>query len=163
MIGLDFYYPMSNIWGMETVNSWIRRTTEGHSIRAVALKIGVAQPTLSRQMSEHKVTPETVVAIARAYNANPLEGLEAQGLLNADDLAQYRVAPAWHKVSDRELLDEIERRLTSGAAGKELASGDETLNVAPPRLTLLSGEEIDGSLPYAADTERPGDDPGEDQ
>lgn len=136
------------------INDWLRDATGGASLRAMALKIGMPVPTLTRQ-SRATFQPATIVEIARAYDANPLEGLEALGLLTKKDLRAYRSAPDWRSVSDRELLDELERRLRAGQASDLLTSGDiEPAPREPLRLVTDDAPTDALDLPYAAGSSR---------
>ncbi|MGQ4531812.1 hypothetical protein ACUH96_00735 [Dermabacteraceae bacterium P13077] len=153
------------------VHAWVRETTGRATDASVARKSGLNQTTYSRQVRTSSYKPSTIVAIARAYNANVLEGLITLGLINGDDIEEVRVLVDLHNVTDEELLDEVARRITSGRAGATLASGD-SVNVSDPasnvtpinratREELYEGinEEELLNLPYAAATPK---DTGED-
>ncbi|WP_058234992.1 hypothetical protein [Devriesea agamarum] len=149
----------------ETLKQWMTRVTQGASLRAIASAAGIKQATLARQAAENRISPESVVAIAHTYNANVLEGLIAQRLLRPDDITQVREVIGLREASDRELADEILRRLNE--RGTDTLNSDEKTRaprMSVPRLTLLSDDAPKEweDMPYAADTEHPGDDPGED-
>lgn len=127
------------------ISHWIDRVTGGASLRSISRHLSISQPAFSRQLQEGRVSAEVVRDIARAYDASPLEGLEVLEFLTREELREYRAAPEWRKVSDRELLDEIERRLTSGVASNELASGD---TPPSPPLQLTPREPVE----WAADS-----------
>ena len=90
---------------------WYRRTTKDASTNAVALKAGIVQSTLSRQLKAGDLTPESVVAIARAYRVDVLDGLVELGLISADDIRAHGVHVALRGALDIELAAEITRRL----------------------------------------------------
>lgn len=143
----------------ETLPQWIRRITNGASMRSIAHTSGLKQATLARQMSGQRVPAETVAAIGHAYGANVLEGLLAHGLLTPDDIESVREVVGLRECSDRELTDEILRRLDERGTD----SLDEP-HPSAPRLTVLSDDVPEGweEMPHAADAERDGDDTGED-
>lgn len=137
---------------------WVRRVTDGAPDAEVARRIAVNQTTYSKQRRSSKYTPDTIVRISRAYGANPLEGLVAHGLLTREDIRTVRDVIDVRTASDDELLAEVERRIKSRSASATMASGD------PIPVTILSDDVPPGweELPNAADAERRGDDPDED-
>lgn len=145
----------------EKIRQWVDRVSGGASLRAIARAIDAKHPTLSRQLSESALEPRYAVAIARAYNEDPLEALVICGLITREEIRRGQHTLELSKASDRDIANEILRRLEERGT-ENLEPVDEGLNVPPPRLTLLNGEQIDGRLDYAADKEQPGDDPGED-
>lgn len=147
----------------EKIRTWVDRTTGGESLRQIARNIGVSHPTLSRQLTAAALDPYAVVAIARVYDADPLDGLVALGLITRREVRQGLRGLTLENASDQQLMDEVLRRLNERGTENLTDTEDPGLFVSPSGLTLLSGETIPGGLPYAADVERPGDDSGEDQ
>lgn len=91
---------------METIKEWIDRVTNHEPILSVSQKTGMNQPTLSRQIKENRVTPETIKRIARAYDASLIEGYIRIGLLTVDDIKDFGVKIALEEASDIELAEE---------------------------------------------------------
>lgn len=95
---------------------WLKRVSGGASVLAAATRIKADQSTLNRQL---KAGPpaDVIVAIARAYDADPVAALVEAGFITA------READAGHDLSEAEhlawlsdaaddvLLAEIGRRL----------------------------------------------------
>lgn len=150
----------------EKLSEWVDRVTGGQSQRAIARELNnhghqISSPSLSRHLPQGTLAPEIVVAIARIWDASPLDGLVACGLIMRREVTEGVKSLELATASDRDIANEILRRLEERGT-ENLEPVDEGLNVPPPRLTLLNGEQVDGRLDYAADKEQPGDDPGED-
>lgn len=150
----------------EKLSEWVGRVTGGQSQRSIARELNshghrISSPSLSRHLPQGTLSPEIVVAIARIWDASPLDGLVACGLITQREVIGGLKTVELSAASDRDIANEILRRLEERGT-ENLEPADEGLNVPPPRLTLLNGEQIDGRLDYAADEEQPGDDPGED-
>lgn len=150
----------------EKLSEWVDRVTGGQSQRAIARELNnhghqISSPSLSRHLPQGTLAPEIVVAIARIWDASPLDGLVACGLITRREVTEGVKSLELATASDRDIANEILRRLEERGT-ENLEPVDEGLNVPPPRLTLLNGEQVDGRLDYAADKEQPGDDPGED-
>ncbi|MGQ4544574.1 hypothetical protein ACUH97_08170 [Dermabacteraceae bacterium P13088] len=151
-----------------TIKQWISKVTGEASMAAVAKEIGYAKATYSRQLQKNAILPETVVAIARSYKASPLEGLMLLGLLNEDDLVEFRSVASLESATDEELAGEILRRLNATSRDNlsdPVNVSDPASNVTPinraTREELYEGinEEELLNLPYAAATPK---DTGED-
>lgn len=92
---------------------WYRRVVRDSSVNAVATKAGLVQSTLNRQVAAGELTPESVVAIARAFGADVIGGLIELGLLREDDIRAHGVHVALTQALDIELAAEILRRSSS--------------------------------------------------
>lgn len=69
--------------------TYVRRTAGTNSQALIVSATGIHQATVSRWLrGESKPRPETAVAFARAYNANPVDALVAAGVLKVSDLEQ---------------------------------------------------------------------------
>lgn len=99
------------------LSEWYRRTVGDDSINQAAEHAGIQQATLNRQLKSGKLTPETVVAVARAYGKSAVKALLIQGLLRRDDVAVFARVEALESASDREIADEVWRRLTKDEPG----------------------------------------------
>lgn len=100
---------------MDKKNEWMLLTTNGASVNEISAKTGVSLSTIWRHKKDMSFTAEEVIAIARAYHANPLAGLVAFGYLTEQeagmpvDVEQSALEAA----SAKNLLEELTRRLES--------------------------------------------------
>ncbi len=98
---------------MDKKNEWMLLTTNGASVNEISAKTGVSLSTIWRHKKDMSFTAEEVIAIARAYHANPLTGLVAFGYLTEQeagmpvDVEQSALEAA----SAKNLLEELTRRL----------------------------------------------------
>lgn len=120
--------------------AWYRHVTGTDSVNAVAKRAGLVQTTLAAQVRKGELTPQSAVAIARAYQSDPLHALVAIGLVAADEVDAYARRVALGDVSDEELAREVWVRMSSGAASAPLTAPEP----APeePRERPLSMQEI---------------------
>lgn len=65
---------------------WLARATAGETQTQIAERLGVSRATVARWARRSVLDPNTVLAIARAYNADPIQGLLASGWLEPGDL-----------------------------------------------------------------------------
>jgi AraC-like DNA-binding protein len=96
---------------MTKISEWINATRASDSIRAVSKRAGLSTSTLARQIQDDTVTPETVVAIARAYDGNLLAGLVAAGLITEVEAHRAAQRMALHEADERDLIRELARRV----------------------------------------------------
>src|SRR5690625_335507 len=99
---------------MKTMMRWYTNTVKDDSVSAVARKSGVVQTTLNRHVNEQKLTAEEVIAIARAYGASAVRALVETGHLTDLDVAGYRRAASIDTLTDREIADEVWKRMVEG-------------------------------------------------
>lgn len=102
--------------------AWYRHVTGTDSVNAVAKRAGLVQTTLAAQVRKGELTPQSAVAIARAYQSDPLHALVAIGLVAADEVDAYARRVALGDVSDEELAREVWVRMSSGAASAPLTA-----------------------------------------
>lgn len=94
---------------------WLKRVSGGASVLAAAGRIDADQSTLNRQL---KAGPpaDVIVAIARAYDADPVAALVEAGILTAHevnsdhDLSEVEHLAWLRRQSDAVILAEIGRR-----------------------------------------------------
>jgi len=108
---------------MPDMRPWIATFTDDPII-AIAERIGATQGNLNRQVNGTTNIPsETVVKIARAYDANPLPGLVEIGLIEPGDIRRSEQSISEREVllqvSDEALVVEIRRRLGLSARSPE--------------------------------------------
>lgn len=98
---------------MSTIKSWLREITANATNGAIADKIKISRSTLNRQISLGAVPAETIIEIARAYGANVIAGLVANGIITKDEAFQTTVIDTLRLSSDADLLNEVWRRLNA--------------------------------------------------
>lgn len=100
------------------IKEWLDRITGGDTRENIADTINVSRRTLQNQIAG---TPkmETVVAIAEAYDANPITALVDLGLVDERHLARLvgDIDAALTAASPEALGAEVLRRLKEGRAG----------------------------------------------
>jgi len=101
---------------MNNAQRWIARTCRGDSLRKIARRTGLSEATLSRRTRADALPIESVVAIAREYEAPILDALVENGFLEGRDIAGDRVERVLRAASDDQLLKEIRRRIGRGQA-----------------------------------------------
>lgn len=111
--------------GAMTQREWLESVSGETSVRAVALAVGIRQPTLDRWIKT-EIPPVEVVRIARHYGTSPVEALVATGLITlaeAMDHAGIRsaeVAQALREATDSQMLHELGQRLEERDEGEML-------------------------------------------
>jgi hypothetical protein len=141
------------------MRAWLARTA-GASVNAVAAEIGMTQTTLNAQINgSATLKPETVVKIARAYEADPVAALVELGLITAEEAgAVHDLTEADHlawladdqRATDAILLDEIGRRLDERNGGTSVTpirpkSSDPAPRVPARRVAKKSAEKAGAS------------------
>lgn len=99
--------------------NWYRATVGGDTTNAVANRSGLVGSTLDRQLKADSLRPESAVAIARAYGADPVDALVAVGLLTAEEVARRGSRVVLAELTDRMLADEVWDRMAEGRGVKE--------------------------------------------
>ena len=97
---------------------WLKNvagTTGGTlSINAIATKSELPQATLNRHVNAGALAAEEVISICRAYRYPVTQGLLDLGFITEKELQLPAIHAALHDATDRELVDEIARRLEQG-------------------------------------------------
>ena len=98
---------------MDKKNEWMLLTTNEASVNEISAKTGVSLSTIWRHKKDMSFTAEEVIAIARAYHANPLTGLVAFGYLTEQEAGTStgRERMPLSAVGNETLLRELTRRL----------------------------------------------------
>lgn len=107
------------------ITTWLTTTVGEDTLNAVAVRSGVSGATLHRQSKSGDFSPETVVSIARAYEVSVIDALIAQGLIDATDVATTYALDALMDATDKQLVDEIARRLEMADASGETTVFDD--------------------------------------
>lgn len=92
------------------IADWYTKTVRNDSTNMVAENAGIVPASLYRQLP-HKLSPQSVVKIARAYGVSAIEGLVALGLLDDSDIRMLEISDSLKNASSDELLREIAARL----------------------------------------------------
>lgn len=71
------------------------------SQRAASAKSGMAESTLSRQLSRGSLRPEMVIALCRGYGRSPVTGLIETGYLNEWEADGVGIQFALHRASNQ--------------------------------------------------------------
>jgi transcriptional regulator with XRE-family HTH domain len=124
---------------------YFRIQTQERSVRAIALRAGLDQSTLNRQLNgTTSLTVETVVAIARAYDLDFADTFIAVGFITADEARRFSRRFSLSDYSDQDLTLEIVRRVNNGSATTL------TEPVAQEAVDEVLGENATGhdSVPY---------------
>lgn len=109
--------------------SWYRAVTQEDSVNAVAKRAGLVQTTLAAQVRKGELTPQSVVAIARAYQSDPLSALVAVGFLTDEEVTAYAHRAALEDASDEDLAREVWLRMSSGSASEPITAPEPPLSM----------------------------------
>lgn len=159
------YLATVPIVGPMNVEAWFKDLTDSSSLREAAEKSGISKSTLSRNLDANTMTPETVIALCRAYDRSPVSGLIETEYINDYELHGPDVEVALREATNEQLLDEIMRRSDPQARYLFGNEGDEEIIGLAPHLTPVSEpsgslhddddglvQEWDDSVPHAADS-----------
>lgn len=106
------------------VSEWLIGLKGEDSMRAASQKSGYAQTTLQRQIDKGALSPEMVIALCRAYDRSPVQGLVETGYINEYEVEGVDLAIALHDATNEQLLNEIMRRSDPEARYLFGADGD---------------------------------------
>lgn len=116
---------------------WVRENSDGASVVSIAESIGVS-PISVHRWRDSTPKPEHVRTFADAYGLRRVDAFVAAGLLDPADVSHVPAPPAGVATfSNRQLLDEIERRMTAPAAA------------TPPPLHLAADTSTDDGVEKA--------------
>lgn len=96
---------------LPTWNEWLDHATEGETQIQIAERLGVSRATVARWVHRKVLEPNAVLAIARAYHADPIQGLLASGWLKPQDLNNGGMLYMVSYAPLRMLVNELHRRL----------------------------------------------------
>ena len=117
-----------------TTKAWLEELVTPDSLRAAAAKSNIAVSTLSRQ--QDSLPPEMVIALCRAYDRSPVQGLIETGYINDYEVEGPDVAIALDKATNQQLLDQVMKR--SDPHARYLFGADEDTIGLSPHLTAVS-------------------------
>lgn len=152
-------------------NAWLLELIGDDSQRTASAKSGMAESTLSRQLSRGSLRPEMVIALCRGYNRSPVTGLIETGYLREWEAEGVGIPFALHNASNQQLLDEIMRRSDPEALylfGDPTGEAIDYENVDAPVTNLdahrsnAQSAPADTHLRYAAKRGKPEPEEGDD-
>lgn len=113
----------------DNFRAFMAKATGVESVRAWARKAGVEPTTLLRQMARGEIKPQTLVAICRAYGIPFLRAFVAAGYITQGEADNAGVHGALEDATDRQLVEEMLRRVERREAGPEITEpvGDDLL------------------------------------
>ncbi|MEV6769893.1 hypothetical protein AB0N05_14830 [Nocardia sp. NPDC051030] len=94
----------------EQLKRWIEDLTGGDSTRSIAAVTGIPQATLARHLAMPTPPVETLIEIARAYAANPVEVQVVAGIITEAEAQRAGSGSAIRHATTRQLLTELLRR-----------------------------------------------------
>ena len=107
---------------------WVARVTRGETSRQVGERIGHSHTTALRWMHDG-ASPEAVIGLALAYDADVVEALVVSGWLEAKDVRRLNLDSALRQLPPTHLTGELHRRAREAeAARRERARTEERLD-----------------------------------
>lgn len=95
-------------------NQWLARVTNHASDHEVARRAGITHTTIGRWRKSGRAPAEGIITIARAFRADPIDGMVAAGLLTEADLMNGGLRNAVRHAPTAFLTDELHERAVSG-------------------------------------------------
>ncbi|WP_412100161.1 hypothetical protein [Corynebacterium aurimucosum] len=128
--------------------TWLTELIGEDTRRTASSKAGMAESTLSRQLSRGHLSPEMVIALCRAYDRSPVAGLIQTEYINDYELHGPDVEIALREATNQQLLNEIMRRSDPEARYLFGNDGDDDAIGLAPHLTPVS--DASDSMPLSA-------------
>lgn len=101
------------------------------SVRASALKAGIKPRTLAAQLEEERLSPENVIALARAYGVGPVRALVDTEYITAGEAGHEDSISNLYRATEEELVAEVLRRMKIPAAQRLITTPVDQLIVQP--------------------------------
>lgn len=116
--------------GRDDFRAFLEAWTDGDSVRAWARKIGMDQSTLIRQLARRDPNVHVVVALCREYRIPLLEAFVAAGFITSAEATQAAAHGVLQGATDRQLVEEMLRRVEAREAGPDLTEpvSDDVVN-----------------------------------
>lgn len=141
----------------ENASDYLKRITGEKSVRAIALRIGVAPTTIGRQI-ESELRPELLVRICREYGIPVLPELVAIGFITESEAKFMTGANALVTATDEQLAKEILRRVQDSSATSTLTEPmdvDSLSDPLPGNASNVGGQSED-DIPHLGKVELDG-------
>lgn len=107
----------------DELREWRRAVAGRDSDRQIASRMGVPNSRVSRQFGDSgALSMEFVVEFARAYGANPVDGLVAAGFIERDEALRAAASSSLRVATPLQLLNELVRREKEAEEGKRTTS-----------------------------------------
>lgn len=95
---------------------WINKTTKDKGAQDIARHTGMSKSTAFRRLKDLSFTAEDIINIARAYHADPIEGLVAFQYLTPEEptgkpYQEPTMQDTLKDCTDEQLLAEVRRRM----------------------------------------------------
>lgn len=88
---------------------WIATVTGGDTTRSIAKKIDIAHTTIARQVTANSLTEANIIAISRAYGANPVDEFIRLGILDESEVENSTLS-ALRRATNEQILEELQAR-----------------------------------------------------
>lgn len=136
---------------------WFARVTNDASGLEASKRSGVTTSTLNRQLKNGHLSPESVIAIARAYDVSPVESLAVTGYLTTKEASGIEGEAMAQLLTDRQMIRDLARRINADPAAwfgtfGELEDDDTGASVSKLPERSTDPEDSVGPLPYVADS-----------
>jgi len=92
-------------------STWFDRVTRDETQQQIGARLGVSRSTMARWMRHGVLEPNELLALARAYKADPIEGLLASGWLTMEDMKNGGMSYILSNAPTRMLVNELYKRL----------------------------------------------------
>ncbi|QDQ97948.1 hypothetical protein [Tomitella fengzijianii] len=122
---------------------WVDEVTGGASLRAIGDRIGKNHVTVGRRIADGQ--PDICIAIARAYDADPIAGLVVWGVLSDGEVRAHVGTVALSDATDLELAEELVRRIKTGEHEGLTAPIDNIVDIgerAPRDHSLVESDDL---------------------
>lgn len=109
-----------DVVGGDDFRAFMTDATGVDSIRAWARTAGVEPTTLTRQIARGEIKAQVLVALCRAYRIPFPDAFTAAGFISAEEARGAASSGALHDATDRQLVEEMLRRVERREAGPEI-------------------------------------------
>lgn len=144
------------------LQKWLENLPGSPTVSQAADHADVSKATFLRHAKKGATTAEYAISIARAYKVNEVQALVDLGFITADAVAAVGVENALRIATNRQLLNEINRRSDPEATrlfgkGPEIINPHLTAVHTPPAPPHVAAPKYDGTvrewqdIPHAAD------------
>ncbi|OZG68205.1 helix-turn-helix domain-containing protein [Bifidobacterium eulemuris] len=114
--------------------TWLEAVTHADNANVIAAKTGITRSTAWRQWNDDlNFSAENVIKIARAFGADPVDGLIAFGYLEESERNMSAMTSALRNATNDELINEMARRINDYHSQGDYSSSfdSETIHVEP--------------------------------
>ena len=129
---------------------WYEKTTNGLTVNEVAVKAGLSSATAWRQCRDDlNFSMENVIKIARAFDADPVDGLIAFGYLKESERNMSAMTASLRNATDEQLIEEMARRLAEYRAthdGAEDSIFDKPIHLTDEEVKEANKADLRGEV-----------------